>query len=83
MDEAAELAHELTGRGAEFLVVRRRIEIEQDSDAAAHRFDPPGTLRSLQRRQLIGSPARRGMTPIMPSRASPASENEFSAIAIH
>ena len=45
MGEAAELAHELTRGGADFLLVRRRIEIEQGSDAAAHRRDPPGAPR--------------------------------------
>jgi uncharacterized protein YuzE len=34
--EAGELAHELQGRGAHFFVGRRRVEVEQGLDVAAH-----------------------------------------------
>ena len=34
--EAGELAHELERRGADFVLGRRRLEIEQGTDVAAH-----------------------------------------------
>src|SRR6185312_5319747 len=39
--EAGQLAHELQGRGADFVVGRRRVEIEQGLDVAAHGGGPP------------------------------------------
>src|SRR6516165_2686903 len=38
--EAGELAHELQGRGADFLLGRRRLEVEQHLDVAAHGSSP-------------------------------------------
>src|SRR5438105_2094273 len=42
--EAGKLAHELQRRGMDFILTRRRIEINQRLDVAAHRLSPlPGT----------------------------------------
>jgi hypothetical protein len=36
LGETAQLAHELQRRGADFVLGRRRLEIEQRADIAAH-----------------------------------------------
>src|SRR5689334_17123952 len=56
MGEAGELAHELQRRGANFFLGRRRLEIKQRADIAAHRLVSVSSIR-----------ARGGSIPNFPS----------------
>src|SRR4051812_6368743 len=43
--ESRQLAHELQRRGADLILRRRRLEIEQRLNVTAHRFNPSGSSR--------------------------------------
>ena len=57
MGEAGELADELGRRGAHFLVGRRRLEVEQGLDVAAHGISPGLAELDFTTGQLFGHPA--------------------------
>ena len=74
MGEAAELAHELARGGADLVLARRRIEIEQGSDAAAHRaisLSAAGELR------------RGGGDDLAIASAGGKAKSELAAIVLH
>src|SRR3954454_24815315 len=47
MGKAAELTHELQRRGAHLVLRRRRLEVEQRPDVAAHRLPPARMVREI------------------------------------